>query len=468
MISINFTQIAARTRLVPAILRMALVLSWAPGAAAATESPAQLLTLERATGMALEHNESLRSARQELRKARQQIREARSEALPQIDASADYTRNWRIPSIVFDTPVGVQRFRIGTRNQMTAVLNLRQALYTSGKIGAAREVARLFEDSVAEQVRATDQRVRAAVATSFYDLLLAREVLTVGAQAVERAAADAEQVASLERAGRVTAYDLLRARVRLGETRADSIRAHTGVHLARMALNDAIGIDLETTAPVAGSLHRDAGLLPVTGIDDLVRLAHEWRPEIRQIADAVSIQRARVRLTRAASRPSVELDTWGQWQWQSDEIDFEPRDRSSSWATGLGVKVPLFDGFRTGAQVLQARHDESRAELALRQQRRAVELETRAAWLRLDEARARIAVQDAVVDQALESVRLARGRYLGGYGTQLEIIDADLSLTRARTALAQAERDRSVAIVELTRAVGRLGESATEGNIDAP
>ena len=450
----------------PASCFAALVLSAVPAATAAQEYEAQLLTLERATGIALERNESLRRARQELDKARQQIREARAEALPQIDASADYTHNWRIPSIVFDTPVGVQRFRIGTRNQMTAVLNLRQALYTSGKVGAAREVARLFEDAVAEEVRATDQQVRAAVATSFYDLLLAAEVLAVGTQALERAGADAEQVASLERAGRVTAYDLLRAQVRLGETRADSIRAHTGLHLARMALNDAIGMDLQTTAPVTGSLHRDAGL-PVTDLDELVLLAHEWRPDLRQIAAEVSIQRARVRLTRSASRPSVELDTWGQWQWQSDEFDFEQRDRSSSWATGLGVKVPLFDGFRTGAQVRQARHDESRSQLALQQQRRAVELETRAAWLRLDEARARIGVQGAVVEQALESVRLARGRYLGGYGTQLEIIDADLSLTRSRTALAQAERDRSVALVELARAVGRLGESATEGSSDA-
>ena len=125
------------------------------------------LNLEKSVALALEYNESLQTARREQSKAQQQIREARAAALPQVDASFDYARNWKLPTFVFDTPDGPEQVKIGTDYDFAGVLSLRQPLYTSGKVGAGLQVARLFADTAAEQVREREQEVRSVVEQAF-------------------------------------------------------------------------------------------------------------------------------------------------------------------------------------------------------------------------------------------------------------------------------------------------------------
>ena len=52
---------------------------------------------------------------------------------------------------------------------------------------------------------------------------------------------------------------------------------------------------------------------------------------------------------------------------------------------------------------------------------------------------------------------IAESRYQGGVGTQLEVIDGQLTLQRAQAELARAQRDFAVAIVYLERSTGILG-----------
>ena len=71
------------------------------------------LTLNRSIELALENNEILRMAREDLYKAGQQVNEARADALPQINASGTYTRNWKLPTFVFGSPPNTQEVSIG-------------------------------------------------------------------------------------------------------------------------------------------------------------------------------------------------------------------------------------------------------------------------------------------------------------------------------------------------------------------
>jgi len=407
------------------------------------------LTLEESVALALEGNESLQMVRQDRRKAHQQIREARASALPQIDLSADYTRNWQLPTFVFETPAGRQQFKIGSRNEATSALSLRQPLYTSGKVGAAIEVAYRFEDFAAEKVRAGEQQVRSAVEIAFYDLLLARELVRVSDQALARTRAHLEQVESWWRGGRVSEYDLLRAQVQVSEARPDSIRARNGLALAALTFKNLIGVGLERRVEVEGGF-RTRTELELDGVEGLVQLGLERRSELRQAQRQVEMLALAVRISQAGSRPSLEMSSRGQVQVQSDEFELWEEKARRSLNTGVSLKIPLFDGFRTGAQVEQARSDWERAQLALVQLRRGVELQIQQAWLELQAAGARLAARGDALGQAETGLGLATSRYARGAGTQLEIVDAQLTLTQAQ----------AVALVQLETAVGVIGESA--------
>ena len=62
---------------------------------------------------------------------------------------------------------------------------------------------------------------------------------------------------------------------------------------------------------------------------------------------------------------------------------------------------------------------------------------------------------EKVVEQGEEALRLAKSRYDAGTGTQLDVLDAETSLTDARTIKNEALHGYLVAQANLTRAIGQ-------------
>jgi outer membrane protein TolC len=70
------------------------------------------------------------------------------------------------------------------------------------------------------------------------------------------------------------------------------------------------------------------------------------------------------------------------------------------------------------------------------------------------EARKRIKGQEKSIDQAQKAMRIAQTRFKSGVGTQLELLDAQVAMTRTQTTYAQALYDYLVAKAEWQYAVG--------------
>jgi outer membrane protein TolC len=81
-----------------------------------------------------------------------------------------------------------------------------------------------------------------------------------------------------------------------------------------------------------------------------------------------------------------------------------------------------------------------------------VELEVQTAFANLQTQRETIRSQQKNVEQALEALRLANERLAAGAGTQLEVLDARVALTSARTTELQARGDYNIALAEFDRA----------------
>jgi outer membrane protein TolC len=72
----------------------------------------------------------------------------------------------------------------------------------------------------------------------------------------------------------------------------------------------------------------------------------------------------------------------------------------------------------------------------------------------MTEARKRIQGQEKSIDQARRAVHIAQTRFTNGVGTQLELLDSQVALTRAQTSYAQAVYDYLVAQADWQFAVG--------------
>ena len=412
------------------------------------------LTPEKGVQLAMQESERLMMARSELAKAEARVREARAEGLPRLDASIDYRRNWLLPTVVFDN----RTFRIGNDNNASGGLNITQPLYRGGGVRARLKAARLEVAYNAEAERTTRQQVTAEVETGFYDFLLAAELARVSKLAVARARSNLAQVTALKEAGRASEYDLMRAEVQVSAVRSDSISSSNDLDLAEIRLKDAIGIDLGRDVRVVATF-REQTALDVADREGLLEMAAARRPEKRQLEQLIAIEEREIQIEKAEGRPSVDLVVDGQMQYQNDNLKISDTDEwRRSWSTGVKVQVPLFDGMRKGARVAQAREELRRLRYEAERLYRGIELEIREAWLDLQEAKERIEARRSTVEQAARGLEIAESRYASGVGTQLEILDAQLTLVEVETDLATARRDQALSIVKLELSVGVLGE----------
>ena len=134
----------------------------------------------------------------------------------------------------------------------------------------------------------------------------------------------------------------------------------------------------------------------------------------------------------------------------SEDLD----DTLDGWRAGVTADWSIFSSFETASRVRQAESREAQSLIALRQARLDIETEVRRGYSRLLEARQLVKTSKKVVAQAKESLRLAKNRFTAGSGTQLEVLDAQVALTEARSNRVQALYDFSIAVAQMNRVVG--------------
>ena len=420
-----------------------------------------VLTPQEAIRLAMERSQRVMMAHANSNKAGERVREARAEGLPQLGASVDYTRNWLLPTVTFND----QTFKIGNDNNVAGGVSLTQSLYGGGGIRARLRAARLDVAVNAEVERAVRQQVTADVETALYDFALASELARVSSLALERARSNQRQVTALRQAGRASEYDLLRATVQVSSVRADSIRAHNDREVAEIRLKDHVGLDLDRHIEVRARF-RETSELDQSDLRGLFDISLERRPQKRQLEYLIAMEKRDIESEQAESRPSVDLVVDGRVQYQNDKLDDvgDADEWRRSWSTGVRVQVPLFDGMQTGARVAQAKEELRRLRYEEEKLNRAIERQIRESWMDLQEAAERIEARRGTVGQATRGLEVAESRYNSGIGTQLEILDAQLTLLEAETELATADRDRAAAIVALELSVGTLGELVETAN----
>ena len=416
------------------------------------------VTLEESLQHALSHNEALQIAREGLDKSHLRIRHAVADVLPQLDITMQYTRNWLLPTFFFDTPAGQQQFTVGAHNNLIGTVGIRQSIWGGGKSFSALRVARLLKQFSMEKVRAAKQQVHAQVETAFYDLLLAGELKHVSKSSVARARANFKRVEKLREAGRVSDYDLLRAQVQVAELLTDSIRTENAHILADLAFKNQIGIDPNEPITPRGTFREEIHLLSTIIETELIDLSMQMHPIVRQYSLEIEMLQQAESIARSESRPTIDLIVNGQWQAQKNEFDFVKDDFHQSWFSGIAINIPIFDGFRTNAQVAQARSDTRQAELVQKQTERDVRFNILQACRSFFEVRARKRAQIQAVGLARRGLQIAESRYENGVGTQIEVIDGQLTLQRAEAELARVKRDLAVTLVQLELSAGILGE----------
>ncbi|HAO19264.1 MAG TPA: TolC family protein, partial [Desulfobacteraceae bacterium] len=116
--------------------------------------------------------------------------------------------------------------------------------------------------------------------------------------------------------------------------------------------------------------------------------------------------------------------------------------------------IPLFSGFLTTYQVQEYEANLKVLNANEELLRQSILLDIQQAYLNLREAEERISNTQLTVKQAQENLDLVNGRYMAGIGNPIEVTDAQVSYSNAKTSYNQALYDYKIAQASIVKAMG--------------
>lgn len=445
------------------------------------------ISLADAIARAVDQSQEIRLARSQVRLAEAQVAAARSAALPQLDGRLAYTRTFASPfagggftlpdSLRFDPDPSLpleQRVAyledkaptaalgalgslfgnlpFGQENTYTAVLTGSQTLWSGGRVGAALAIAKDFLEAARLGLQEQTADIELQVRGAYYRARLAQELVVISQAALDQAQRFLRSEQLRRDAGTGSELDVLRAQVSVANLQPQLIAATNQAQVATLDLKRLIDIPASQPVALATPLEAERALPDLDSANVRARLAR--RAAIAAQERTVAIRQQQVRIARAGYLPSVNLSfNYGRQLFPSELFAFNEDWRSDASAT-VAVSVPIFNGFRTRADVRQAQVAVDQERLRLAQLRESVDLSYESARGERERAGATIAARQLTVQQAQRVHDLTVLRYEQGMASQLEVSDARLALLQARTNLAQAIADFNIANATLARALG--------------
>jgi outer membrane protein TolC len=209
-----------------------------------------------------------------------------------------------------------------------------------------------------------------------------------------------------------------------------------------------------------GAQVRDRGHAPVSaassGSHECLAYASTSRHELRARQIEVEIEEQQMIIDRSELKPRVEAFT-GYEVYSERDPDIGG-SFNHGYVIGLNASWHIFDGFATRGRMQATQARREAAQLALQAQQLAVEGEVRSAFFDLQQANRILESETQNVQNASESLEIARGNLGAGLGTQLEVLQAAADVTRVRTTRLSAIYLHNVALARLARATAREPE----------
>lgn len=415
----------------------------------------QPITLEQAIELAQRNSRDLQVAQLTVERARAALRQAEAANLPTLDLGAS-TNSTQVTTPGARNPLTGAEVSPSTTTLETTLganLQLSYPLFTSGQRSAtirANERQVRFQEL---QLEVTAEDLRQNVTRDYYSVQEADELVRIAQSSVEQNQQSVRDAQAQEAAGIGTRFDVLQAQVDLSNSQQDLTQRLSDQRVARRQLAQRINlpqaIDISAADPIAIASLWDLSL------EDSTVLAFRNRAELEQqlVQREISQQQRRIQL--AQSEPQVSLVAG----YNVNNNISQGTGFIDNYQFGAQFNLNLFDGGASQAAADQEEANIATAEAQFANARDLVRFQVEQAFFNLQASFENIQTTTLALQQATESLRLARLRFQAGVGIQSDVLRAQTALTEAEVNRLQAVLGYNRSLTDLRRAVSNFPDT---------
>ncbi len=403
------------------------------------------ISLEEAREMVRKQNLDIEAAKAQILKADGLIRQAYSTLIPTFKAGANFIVNQEeITADISGGQPGAPPIVIQPKTNYDWTLSA--SLRFSFRSLAALRIAYLNKDIADVSVQETMRQLDLAVVQLYYSLLTTRKILEVAAEQLRSAKTLLEATEARRDAGTTTEFEVTRAQLRVVSSEKQITSARIGFIQTREGLANLLQTpsNFDVVFPKANTDSIDLSKLKADAISQ--------RPDVKLADMQFEIADLYVSDVYYQYLPTF----FGTFQIAgTKDTAFNPGD--PRWTLILGGEWVIWDGGYREGELDRIEADRIAAEVGQRSVRSDLNAEMEQAWADYLGLVNQVESSETQVELAETAAKQANLAYQYGATTQLDVINAENSLTIARIALVQDKLAVELAIQTLYNLAGYTG-----------
>ena len=376
----------------------------------------QQLTIDDAVKLARSNNPSFQKTLNDVEVAEADVRQRWGGFLPSISADlrfSGFNSSRLTGEDDYGQPVSLPDAVDIKGSTAQQGVGLSMTLFDGG--GVVRELSAARAQVAASNARIQGDllRLNGEVTRQYYRAIRANKLLDVEIQLLESAKERLSRTEQLLRVAGSSPVDVLGARAEVASQEQAIARAEADAAKEILLLKEIVGMagdggimltsDLPTPSDPSG-----------LSLADLVGRAVNGAPEVVAARASVRAADQQAGAARARRLPSISVNAgYGRnMSLSSYDALFEMNPQNRSFSFGMGISVPLFDGFQTSATIARAdatrddaRHDERAAVLRAERQVRSAYIDVANAYKLLELAERKASISRERLELAQEQYR---------------------------------------------------------------
>lgn len=473
----------------------------------------QVLTLDECRQMAVENNNSLKTAEQKIKVAGYDRNIALANYFPKITATGTYmytSRDWKLidddkaaeiqnagttlqndvtnkmMQIMSDKDVmtkymtdaafkklidGLQTTDIATpinaigqhitealtldmHNLCGAVVSVQQPVFMGGKIVASNQMAKYAEELAKSQYDAEHAQVLADIEQAYWQIVSIAAKKNLAENYADLLRQMGKDVDALVAEGFATPSDALTIKVKMNEAEMLYTKATNGLALAKMLLCKECGLPLDSEITLADET-LDA--IPVPQMSPVIsdEEVYAARPEIKSLDLAKKIYDKKVAVVRADGLPTVAV--MANYAVTNPNVFNGFQNKFGGFfSAGVLVNVPIFHGTEAIQKTRKAKAEAALTQYRLDDAKEMISLQVAQLRQQEGEALEKLTMAESNLENAEENLRVATAGWNEGMIASNVVLQAQTAWLQAHSEYIETGVELQMCSVNLAKAEGRL------------
>ncbi len=408
------------------------------------------LTVRQAVKFTLTNQPLINQALQQVNAVNARIKEQNSSYYPQVEGNLSYT--WIGPVISLAFP-GLGNFDFNTPNNYDMHVGAGYLLYDFGKRDASMNLLRSYKLSSEEKVNLIKNNLSYQTVQAFYAILFTEKSIKVKNEQINTLNQHIVIAKKRVESGSATDFDVITTEVRVAAAQNEKIDLENALNKEKIYLKSLLGWPSGKKLILSGNFNEDTTLIK-TGA--LIEEAFNKRPEMKLARDAENSAKLSKQVSALSDRPTISLNaSYGLKNGFFPDLAV----LRGNWVAAISANIPIFNGYRTDAKVEEAEANLKSSSDKILELQRTIKAQVEQAAADLKSSRLKIKTTEVEVKHAKDAVSRAEVRYRDGVITNLDLIDAETSLSEAELLRLRVSYQNVINTYALKEAIGVVLQS---------